>query len=64
MSVSLIGALIGLVIGVADFLVLRLVADRVEMPETKRVLTLAGLAQVVILPVAGWLLAPMLFGGE
>ena len=38
MSAGIIGALIGLVLAAVDFLLLRTLASRVELPETKRVL--------------------------
>jgi len=63
MSAGLIGALIGLVIAIADFALLRLLASRVELPETKRVLNVTGLSQLVLLPIVGYFVAP-LFSGE
>ena len=63
MSVALIGALIGLVIAIVDFALLRLLASRVELPETKRVLNVTGMSQLVLLPIVGFFVAP-LFAGE
>ena len=63
MSAGMIGALIGLVIAIADFALLRLLASRVELPETKRVLNVTGLSQLVLLPIVGFFVAP-LFSGE
>ncbi len=63
MSAGLVGALIGLVIAIADFALLRLLASRVELPETKRVLNVTGLSQLVLLPIVGFFVAP-LFSGE
>ncbi len=63
MSAGLVGALIGLVIAIADFALLRLLASRVELPETKRVLNVTGLSQLVLLPIVGYFVAP-LFSGE
>ena len=63
MSASLIGAFAGLVIAAIDFALLRLLAGRVDLPETRRVLTITGLIQFAILPVAGWFAGP-LFAGE
>ena len=63
MSSSLIGALAGLVIAAADFMLLRLLASRVDLDETKRVLNLTGLSQFVLLPIVGWFVGPM-FSGE
>jgi hypothetical protein len=63
MSAGVVGALIGLVVAAADFLLLRLLASRVELDETKRVLNLTGLSQFVLLPIVGWFAGP-LFTGE
>ncbi|MDI6026991.1 hypothetical protein QBK99_12390 [Corticibacterium sp. UT-5YL-CI-8] len=63
MTARLIGALIGLVIAVVDFALLRLLASRVDLPETKRVLKITGISQFVLLPIVGWFVAP-LFAGE
>jgi fructose-specific phosphotransferase system IIC component len=63
MSAGFIGALVGLVIAAVDFALLRLLASRVDLPETKRVLTVTGISQFVLLPLVGWFVAP-LFTGE
>ncbi|WP_230980232.1 hypothetical protein [Oryzicola mucosus] len=63
MTARLIGASIGLVIAVVDFALLRLLASRVDLPETKRVLKITGISQFVLLPIVGWFVAP-LFAGE
>ena len=62
MSASVIGALVGLVIAAVDFALLRLLASRVDLPETKQVLNIAGLSQVVLLPLVGWFVGPMVAG--
>ena len=62
MSVALIGALVGLGIAVVDLMLLRLLASRVDLPETKTVLNVTGLVQLVLLPVVGWFAAPFLVG--
>ena len=62
MSAAWIGALIGLVVAVIDFAALRLLASRVDLPETKRVLTITGLTQIVLLPVIGYVVAPYVIG--
>lgn len=63
MNASLIGALVGVVVAAADFALLRLLASRVDLDETKRVLNITGLSQFVLLPIVGWFVAPM-FAGE
>lgn len=62
MSAGMIGALIGLVVAIADLLLLRLLASRVSLPETRQVLNLVGLSQLFLLPVAGWLVGHYAFG--
>jgi hypothetical protein len=63
MSASLIGALVGLVVAATDFYLLRLLASRVDLPETKKVLNITGLSQFVLMPLVGWFVGP-LFAGE
>ena len=62
MSAAVIGALVGLGIAVVDFALLRLLASRVDLPETKRVLTVTGLIQFVLMPTVGWFIGPMIVG--
>ena len=62
MSTALIGALVGLAIGIVDFAFLRLLATRVELADTKTALNVAGVSQLAILPVIGYVVAPYLFG--
>ncbi|MDN2567499.1 hypothetical protein N1F89_14840 [Aquibium sp. A9E412] len=62
MGAGLIGALVGLVLAAVDYALLRMLAGRVEMAETKRVLHVTGLVQFVLLPVVGFVVAPYLVG--
>jgi hypothetical protein len=62
MSAAVIGAIVGLVVAAIDFALLRLLASRVELPETKRVLNVTGLSQFVLLPIVGYLVAPLMSG--
>ncbi|RUM99690.1 hypothetical protein EET67_02040 [Pseudaminobacter arsenicus] len=62
MSAGLIGVLAGLAIAAADFMLLRLLASRVDLPETKRVLNITGLSQFVLLPIIGYIVAPYVVG--
>ena len=61
MSGIMIGAFAGLGVGIASFYALKALEGRVELPETKRVLNVTGLIDLVLFPivgaVAGWLLA-------
>jgi len=63
MSASVVGAMVGLLVAAADFALLRLLASRVELEETKRVLNVTGLSQFVLLPIVGWFVGP-LFSGD
>jgi hypothetical protein len=62
MSAGVIGALAGLAIAAADFALLRLLASRVDLAETKRVLNITGLSQFVLLPLVGWFVGPLIAG--
>ena len=63
MGASGIGALVGVLIAAVDFALLRLLASRVELDDTKRVLNITGISQFVLLPIVGWFAGP-LFAGE
>jgi len=62
MGAGMIGALVGLAIAAADFALLRMLAARVELPETKKVLNITGLSQFALLPVIGYFVAPYVIG--
>ena len=62
MSASMIGALVGVLIAAVDFALLRLLASRVELDDTKRVLNITGLSQFVLLPIVGWFAGPFIAG--
>jgi hypothetical protein len=62
MGASGIGAIVGLVIAAADYFLLRLLASRVELEDTKRVLKITGLSQFVLLPIVGWFAGPLIAG--
>ena len=62
MSASMIGALVGFLVAAADFVLLRLLASRVDLDDTKRVLNITGLSQFVLLPIVGWFAGPFLAG--
>jgi drug/metabolite transporter (DMT)-like permease len=59
---SLIGALVGLVIalGFAAFSVA--LGRRVDLDDTRKALRVSALIQLIVLPVAGWFVAPAIFG--
>ena len=54
--------MIGLVIAVVDFALLRMLSARVELDDTKRVLSVTGIAQLVLFPVVGFFVGPYVFG--
>ena len=62
MGASVIGALVGLLIAAADYFLLRLLASRVDLDDTKRVLKITGLSQFVLLPIVGWFAGPFIVG--
>ena len=62
MSASVIGALVGLAIAAVDYLLLRLLASRVDLDDTKRVLKITGISQFVLLPIVGWFAGPLIVG--
>jgi hypothetical protein len=62
MSASVIGALVGLAIATVDYFLLRMLASRVDLEDTKRVLKITGLSQFVLLPIVGWFAGPLIVG--
>jgi ABC-type lipoprotein release transport system permease subunit len=63
MTLALFGAIAGLAVGYAAFEAINQLARRVEKDETKRVLRIAGMADLIIFPVIGFFAVPMMFGG-
>ncbi len=47
------GALVGLGVGIVGFFAMRMLARRVELPETRQVLNLAAIVDLALLPVLG-----------
>ena len=62
MTSAMYGAMIGLVIAAVDYLLLRALAKRVELPETRRVLHVTGASQFILLPIIGYIVAPFVVG--
>ena len=63
MSTALVGAIIGLALGIASYAMLSVLAGRVDLAETRRVLKIAGMVELVIFPIVGWF-AGAQFAGE
>jgi hypothetical protein len=66
-SPALTGALIGAILGIASYIGLRVLADRVENMRdaenpkmSARVLRIAALADLVLFPVVGFVVGPIL----
>lgn len=66
LSPAMIGALVGAVLGIIGYISLRSVADRIENlkgtndPKTAaKVLRIAALGDLIIFPVVGYLVGPM-----
>lgn len=62
MSARAIGVVVGLLIAAVDYALLRALAARVDLPETKRVLIVTGLSQFILMPAVGYFVAPLLIG--
>jgi len=61
-TAALVGLAIGVLLGVVNYMVLGRLAGRVEMEETRRVLRLVALIDLVVLPVAGYLIGAYVWG--
>jgi len=65
MNWGIVGALIGLAIGIADFFILRMLAQRQDAPSQAQVaIKLASYISLVIFPIVGWYAGTSLFGAE
>ncbi|MBX3570343.1 MAG: hypothetical protein KF914_19940 [Rhizobiaceae bacterium] len=62
MSLSVIGGIAGLLLGVGSLIFSRMLAGRVDLPETRKALHISGIIQLIFFPVAGWFVVPLLFG--
>ncbi len=54
MTAPLIGLAIGLFVAIANYLALMRLSGRVSKPETKKVLKIVALLDLVIMPALGW----------
>jgi hypothetical protein len=62
MSVAATGALAGFVIALGFAIFSWVLARRVDLDDTRKALHVSALIQLIVLPVAGWFLAPVIFG--
>ncbi len=62
MSWSMIGALVGLAIAGSFTAFSWVLSQRVDLDDTRKALRVSALIQIIFLPVAGWFIAPALFG--
>ena len=58
----MIGAGIGFTLGIVNYGMLTKLAERVEKQETKKVLKIVALLDLVILPLIGFLIGTHVFG--
>jgi hypothetical protein len=57
-----LGAVVGLGLGAAGFFAMRALARRVELDETKQVLNMAAIVDLVLLPVLGAFVGGLMVG--
>ena len=62
MSLSMIGALVGLVLALGFAAFSWVLGQRVDLDDTRKALRVSALIQLIVLPVAGWFIAPAMFG--
>ena len=62
MSGMQLGAIVGLGLGVVGFIAMRALARRVELDETKQVLNMAAIVDLVLLPVLGAFVGGLMVG--
>ena len=62
MSLPAIGALLGLVLAAIELIFLRALSRRVDLPETRKVLNVVGVSQLVLFPIVGWFAADAIGG--
>ncbi len=61
MSPSLIGLAIGLLLGGLSYGILKKLGERVDKPETKKLLHIVGLSELLILPAMGYVIGAVVF---
>ena len=65
MSWGLIGAIVGLFVGIADMFILRGVAARPELTgQSRTIITLVSYISLIIFPIVGWYAGTTWFGAQ
>jgi hypothetical protein len=64
MTAGMIGALIGLFLGVVSWRAMHLLSARVDMADTKRLLRIVGALELVLLPAIGYAAGELAFGAS
>lgn len=62
MTPAAIGLAIGLIAGVSSYMMLAKLAERVDKDETKKVLKIVGVMDLVLFPLVGLLTGSYVFG--
>ncbi|MCO6050731.1 hypothetical protein NGM99_13165 [Mesorhizobium sp. RP14(2022)] len=62
MNAAMVGAGAGLILALAEFAFFQMLAKRVDLPETRKALRVTAILQIVLFPVVGWFVGPLLFG--
>ncbi|TPW30446.1 hypothetical protein [Pararhizobium mangrovi] len=62
MSLPVLGAVLGLVVALGEAIFLRVLSRRVDLPETKKALTVVGAVQLILFPIVGWFVADAIGG--
>ena len=62
MPLPVAGALIGLLLAGIEMIFLRALSRRVDLPETRKVLNVVGVSQLVLFPIVGWFAADAIGG--
>lgn len=64
-TAGIIGAVVGLIMGIVDFFILRsTVANREMTQQSRTIFTLVSYVSLFIFPVVGWYAGVTLFGGQ
>ena len=62
MTSGAIGAGLGMLFGIGNYMAIAKLSERVEKPETRKVLKIVGLLDLIILPLIGYMIGNHVFG--